>query len=936
MATLSSQLILSLIDRASAPSRAVSRAINEMNGRLERNRAQMDEMRGRMLMATGVAYGLVRAIQAPVRSAIAFEEAMADVMKVVDFDTPDGFQQMSDDIMEMSRRLPMAATDIAQIVAAAGQSGMVGSELLEFAEMAAQVGIAFDITADHAGSSLASIKTALGLTVGETRALADAMNYLSNTSASAAPDLVEFMTAVGSAGAQYGFTAEQTVAIGSAMMASGFGADVAATSFRNMGRALARGESATGRQVAAFESLGLSAEDVAKRLQEDAVGTMTDVIERLRELPDHVRASAMSDLFGDEARALTPLITNAALLENALSSVSQQANFLGSSQAEYEVRAQTTSNAMQLFRNQVDALSISIGSALLPALTGALDFLGPIIDSISRFASENETLTRVVIGLTAGLAALRVAAIATRFSFLWLQGSAMIAALGGLRLASVFLSLLNPMALVRGALIALRTAFLFTGIGALIAAVALGGLWIYRRWSAVTAGFRTFGAAFMEAMEPLREALEPVIEWVGQLWEWVSGLIEPAEDLTEAFEAFGTRAGQAVGRAIRTIVDGLRNFPETMGNLARSLREWFATADWGQIGQRIVSALRTGLSAAWGGLQLAWDWVGKIVGEMTGLTWADVGAGILDGIRGAVNLSAQIFSWLSEQIDAIDMAAVGDAFAGFLVGAVQQGIAGIGAAFSFVSGLVTGGGEERGELQSAVMAAFGSLGDLIKSVVRAAFNFGAGFWQGVWDRTFAGTAEQLRAAATERFQAFVDAAKLKVEELIDWFRSLPEKILAAIGEIDIGSLITVNIPGFLAHIGAPSGDDTPQTGGTGPLTTVGPGEAQSFPELIPGRAIGGPVVRGHPYIVGERGPELFVPRASGMIHTAAQTRAMVEPRSLAPRGGGSNAGSAAARPIYIDLGGIVVHAHNADVDAISRELGDRVAFRMRGHFSDEF
>lgn len=36
----------------------------------------------------------------------------------------------------------------------------------------------------------------------------------------------------------------------------------------------------------------------------------------------------------------------------------------------------------------------------------------------------------------------------------------------------------------------------------------------------------------------------------------------------------------------------------------------------------------------------------------------------------------------------------------------------------------------------------------------------------------------------------------------------------------------------------------------------------------PGRATGGPVSPGRPYMVGERGPELFVPTASGSIATA--------------------------------------------------------------------
>ena len=36
----------------------------------------------------------------------------------------------------------------------------------------------------------------------------------------------------------------------------------------------------------------------------------------------------------------------------------------------------------------------------------------------------------------------------------------------------------------------------------------------------------------------------------------------------------------------------------------------------------------------------------------------------------------------------------------------------------------------------------------------------------------------------------------------------------------------------------------------------------------PGKAIGGPVSPGRPYLVGERGPELFVPTAGGRIETA--------------------------------------------------------------------
>jgi hypothetical protein len=56
-------------------------------------------------------------------------------------------------------------------------------------------------------------------------------------------------------------------------------------------------------------------------------------------------------------------------------------------------------------------------------------------------------------------------------------------------------------------------------------------------------------------------------------------------------------------------------------------------------------------------------------------------------------------------------------------------------------------------------------------------------------------------------------------------------------------------------------------------------------EPVSGRAGGGPVDPNRPYIVGEEGPELVTFGAAGMVHTAAQTRAMLS---------GSSGGTAAA------------------------------------------
>ncbi|HEV2865923.1 MAG TPA: tail tape measure protein [Allosphingosinicella sp.] len=60
-------------------------------------------------------------------------------------------------------------------------------------------------------------------------------------------------------------------------------------------------------------------------------------------------------------------------------------------------------------------------------------------------------------------------------------------------------------------------------------------------------------------------------------------------------------------------------------------------------------------------------------------------------------------------------------------------------------------------------------------------------------------------------------------------------------------------------------------GGGGGGKGNGPTLASLFAALAgaPGKAIGGPVAPGRPYLVGERGPELFVPTASGRIEPGA-------------------------------------------------------------------
>ncbi|WP_052265145.1 phage tail tape measure protein [Ruegeria sp. ANG-R] len=387
------------------------RRLDQMQQRIAAGRERMDRdlARAANLSFVGGASQqtgrrIVTALSDPLDEAKTIETAMSEIRKVVDFSSPADEARMKSSILDLSTDIPMLAENIADIVAAGGQSDFANDELLPFAERASKVGVAFDIAAEKSGTAMAKIRTALSLTLDETGVLFDGINHLSNNMASTAPDVLDFISRTGASGTQYGFAPSETLAFGSAMIAAGAQPDVAATSFRNTGRALARGAGATKRQSAAFKSIGLNPEDVAKRLQQDAVGTTIDVFERIAQLPEHLRASASSDIFGDEARAIAPLLTNLDLLREALGLVADEREFLGSVEREYQERAKTTENNEQLAGNEWKRLKTVAGETILPLYNELLVLTRELIGATTDWIKEHPKLTKwlLVGGLALG------------------------------------------------------------------------------------------------------------------------------------------------------------------------------------------------------------------------------------------------------------------------------------------------------------------------------------------------------------------------------------------------------------------------------------------------------------------------------------------------------------------------------------------------------
>lgn len=173
-------------------------------------------------------------IAVPVKLAVEFESSMADVRKVIDFDTPQQFKEMEQDILRLTRTIPMAGSELAKIAASGGQLGIARKDISSFTETIAKMSVAFDMSAEQAGESMAKLANVYQIPITQIGKLGDAINHLSNSSPAKASEIVNALGRVGGVAKQFGLTELQTASLSSAFIALGRTPEVAGTAINGM------------------------------------------------------------------------------------------------------------------------------------------------------------------------------------------------------------------------------------------------------------------------------------------------------------------------------------------------------------------------------------------------------------------------------------------------------------------------------------------------------------------------------------------------------------------------------------------------------------------------------------------------------------------------------------------------------------------------------
>ncbi|MEJ3855615.1 phage tail tape measure protein [Campylobacter jejuni] len=527
--------------------------------------------------------------------AISFESAMADVRKVVNFDEGDDIKKMSADILKMSQTLPVTANELAAIAAAGGQIGLGSKDVREFTNLVTKMKVAFDMSAEDVGDSVAKIKNILGISLKDMEDLGDSINNLSDNSASKAREIIDVMKRTAAAGKQIGFTKEQIAALSSSFISLGKGPEVAGTAINSLYRVLATADNMGTKTESAFAKLGISGAFLKQASFDDPQKALDMFLQRISKLDQKEQMGVLVDIFGREfADDMATLVGGLDTYKEALKNAGDEAK-KGSLQREFDTRAATTENSIILMKNAFNSLAVNLGSFFLPAISWVSAGISYLVNSITYITGLVPGLNGVLGGLIATFLLAKPAVLAYAIAKNYLKDCTILLKSALIKTRIHLLAFRNSCILSNITLKAktVTTTIYTTSLKAL--SFVLGGL--NKVFKAVAIGIRVLSMAMMSNpiglilggiaivagliianWDKVKSWFKSFIEWLKPVWEPIYNVIKAVFDkcalVFTSFKDIIMSVASPLAEFLNSIWQGVGDF---FYSIFGSLFDWFAS-----------------------------------------------------------------------------------------------------------------------------------------------------------------------------------------------------------------------------------------------------------------------------------------------------------------------------------------------------------------------
>ena len=390
----------SLIVRIDADNTKLKKGLNEADGRVLKTGKRLDvltknvETTVRSINLLGTAFFVVAGLL--VKSASNFETAFAGVRKTVDA-TEDEFFQLSEGLLKMSKRIPVAAAKLAKIQEVAGQLGIRGvANLTKFTETMALLSETTNILGEVGTLQLSRFMGIMGVADTEVDRLGSALVDLGNNFKTQEAELLHISKNLAAFGVQVGLTAQQVLAFGTAIISAGGESAAAATAFQKVALKMKDAVITGNADLQSFaEIAGLTSEQFVEAFKEDAGEAIVLFLEGLKKITEEggsvttaLNKIGLADI--RLTRELGKVTTQTDTLREALirSNTAFEENVALNEEA--AKRFGTTGSKTLLLKNKINVLSIKLGEKLLPAFKNILISANAVVGVFDKLFGERK------------------------------------------------------------------------------------------------------------------------------------------------------------------------------------------------------------------------------------------------------------------------------------------------------------------------------------------------------------------------------------------------------------------------------------------------------------------------------------------------------------------------------------------------------------------
>ena len=601
-----------------------------------------------------------------IKSAVSYEDAFAGVRKTVDATEPE-FNQLSDAIRNMSKEMPESAEEIAHVMEIAGQLGISGTDNLEsFTRTAVMLGDTTNLSSEEASTALARFLNITGSGTDTVDKLGSTLVDLGNNTATTESEIMDMALGLASAGSQVGMTDADILGFAATLSSLGIASERGGSAFSKLMINMEVATETGGEALEQFASVaGMSADQFKEKFKTDATGAITDFIGGLKNIENNGGSAIKTlDDMGIKEVRLRDTIMRAVegydMMNDNLKLSTDAYNDNNALVEEAGKRYETTQSKIDIFKNKLKDVGISIGDAVLPAISKLLDIGGKIIDWVGQLDPKFLAIVGVVgaVGVAIGgfisVLGLVVSGISGGISALGLLGGALSAVSA-------------PVLAVIGVIAALVAAFVYcwNNVDGFKEHVKEAFSTIYEVIKSAVSTIWDVIKTVWGAIKPfVMEVFQGCAEIIGEVFLIITDYVVPAvKNIWDTIE----KVWGAIKPYVEKIFGGLAEYLGGIWEVIKSVIKGaldiikaIMDGDWGAIKDivlNMVDGIKNGIKRTWDGIKQIIDTVLDAIKAVISNVWEAIKnkiSSVLDGIKSVASSAWEgIKSLISSALDAI-------------------------------------------------------------------------------------------------------------------------------------------------------------------------------------------------------------------------------------------------------------------------------------------